>query len=46
MFSKGQVMLTLRLFLDTSQCMLIEPLIFFAKKTLEFLFQDKKIFQG
>ena len=46
MFSKGHVTLTLRLFSDTSQCMLIEPRNFFAKKTLEFLFQDKKPFQG
>ena len=46
MFSKGHVTLTSRLFSDISQCMLIEPQIFFAKKTLEFLFQDKKPFQG
>ena len=42
MFSKGHVTLTKCLFLDTSQCMLIEPQIFFAKKTLEFSFQQKK----
>ena len=36
MFPKGHIMLTQRLFSDTSQCMLImliEPQIFLAKKT-------------
>ena len=46
MFSKGHITLTYRLFSDTSQCMLIRPRIFFAEKALEFLFQDKKPFQG
>ena len=44
MFSKGHVTLTSHLFSDTSQCMLIEPRNFFAKKTLEFLFQDRNHF--
>ena len=45
MFSKGHITLTQCLFSDTSQCMLIKPRKIFAKKTLEFLFQDKKPFQ-
>ena len=41
MFSKGHVTLTKCLFLDTSQCMLIEPQIFFAKKPLNFHFNKR-----
>ena len=45
MFSKGHVTLTLRLFSDTSQCMLIEPQNFFAKKPLNFYFKTRNHFR-
>ena len=45
MFSKGHIMLTLHLFLDNSQCMLIEPQILFAKKPLEFYFKTRNHFR-
>ena len=45
MFSKGHITLT-HFFSNTSKCMLIEPWKFFSKKSLEFLFQHKKPFQG
>ena len=38
-------MLTQCLFSDTSQCMLIEPWIFFAKKTLNFYFKTRNHFR-
>ena len=45
MFSKGHITLTLRLFLDTSQCMLFEPRNFFCKQTLNFSFKTRNHFR-
>ena len=45
MFSKGHVTLTYHLFSDTSQCMLIEPRNFFAKKPLNFYFKTRNHFR-
>ena len=46
-FWKGHLTLTLHLFLDTSQCMLIKPWIFFCKKKpLNFYFKTRKYFRN